>query len=234
MDQRRAHYRVSVDGTTDLRAAVRTPDGDRAGQLMDVSAAGAGMHFTGEDAPNLAVGDDVDLVFRSKRLNLTVAARVQHRTEHEDGRRYGFRFLQPQQFGAALPPGAREIFNRRRVGRIAPDPMCPVPVMLSPYPEGPPIEARLQDISELGAGVGVEGPREEGLRDTTEVRVTIELPDVAPVQMVGYIRYRRLGGRRIFYGIEFDDELTDDWERQVEAIERYVISRQRAMLRDAG
>jgi c-di-GMP-binding flagellar brake protein YcgR len=233
MDQRRAHYRVAVDPTTDLRATIRLPAGDLDGQLMDVSAAGAGMRFKGDDAPNLAVGDEVELVFRSKKLTLAVPARVQHRTEDDDGRRYGFRFLQPQKLAASIPPGARELFNRRRVNRITPDPMCPVPVMLSPYPEGPPVEARLQDISELGAGVSVEGSREEVLRDTLGVRVTIELP-AAPVQMVGLIRYRRLGGHAIFYGIEFDDELTDEWGRQVEAIERYIIMRQREMLRDAG
>src|SRR5262245_40150500 len=69
MDQRRQHYRVPIDPTTDLQAFVRQAGGDLSGQLMDVSAAGAGIRFIGEDAPNLAVGDEVDLVFKSKKLN---------------------------------------------------------------------------------------------------------------------------------------------------------------------
>lgn len=235
MDQRRQHYRVQIDPSAGLQVTIRAPAGQFVGQLVDVSAAGAGVRFEGDEAPHLAVGAEVDLLFRWPGLNLSVAARVQHRNEDDEGRRYGFRFLQPQLIDASIPPTARTLFNRRRVTRVTPDPLHPVAVMLSPYPDGVPVEARLQDISELGAGISVEGARESGLIDTTTVSVAIEFPDARqPVLMVGHIRYRRLGGRGIFYGIEFDGELTELWERQVEAIERYVIARQRAKLRDAG
>ncbi len=128
-----------------------------------------------------------------------------------------------------------QLFNQRRTDRIAPDPSHPVPVTLWPYPAGAPVEARLQDISELGAGVIAEVEGESELIDATVVSVAIMLPDARqPVVMMGHVRHRRLDGRGVLYGIEFDKALTRSWERQVEAIERYVVARQRAHLREAG
>jgi len=57
------------------------------GRLNDVSASGAGVCFDSADAPVLAVGQHVDLVFDSGSFAgpLMVAAQVQHRTEAGEG-----------------------------------------------------------------------------------------------------------------------------------------------------
>ena len=135
MDQgRRAEYRVELSGSSELRVAVASPGGDEIrGQLIDVSASGAGAVFEAPDPPNLAVGQDIDLVFTSDTFKgpVTVAARVQHRAEDKDNdgsRRFGFRFLEPQQLNARLPAAARRLFNRRQNVRVAPDQFHPVGV----------------------------------------------------------------------------------------------------------
>ena len=78
-------------------------------------------------------GQVADLVFQSEKLDspLVVAVRIQHRTEEAETRRYGFRFLQPQQLETLLPAEFRRYFNRRRVERFAPDPCRPVSVTLA-------------------------------------------------------------------------------------------------------
>ena len=123
MDQgRRAEYRVELTDSSELRVAIVSPGGDETrGQLIDVSASGAGAVFEPPDPPNLAVGQDIDLVFTSDAFNgpLTVAARVQHRTENKDNdgsRRFGFRFLEPQQLNARLPAAARRMRRAATTG----------------------------------------------------------------------------------------------------------------------
>src|SRR5262245_34931897 len=123
---RRAQYRVELDERSGAQVSIELPDGEVIdGQLLDISAGGAGVRFAGERVPSLAVGQDVDLLFAGRPFNapLTIAARVQHRTEERSGaRRYGFRFLQPQQLDTGMSPEMRTYFNRRQALRVKPAP----------------------------------------------------------------------------------------------------------------
>ncbi len=234
---RRAHYRVDVEEAAGLHVAVQTTEGAPIeGLLINVSASGAGVRFTGPGRPNLVVGQEIDLIFTYEKLgDLTVVARVQHRTEEEGARRYGFRFLQPQQLNAHLTRALRGYFNRRRALRVAPDPARPVKVVLDAGEGAPPVEVRLENLSPLGAGISLEVELETTFARTTIVGVSISLPDRRqPFDLIGYICYRRLVGTRIFYGIEFDPEASEEFDQKQEFIARYASKRERQLLRKSA
>ncbi|MHC4416380.1 MAG: PilZ domain-containing protein [Planctomycetota bacterium] len=235
---RRAEYRVAVDEATNLQVSVSTPGSSPSeGRFIDLSASGAGVRFVAPNRPELAVGQVVDLVFTSEKLRtpLTVAARVQHRAEEEEGsRRYGFRFLQPQQLDAHLPPAFREVFNRRKAIRVSPDPYEPVEVGLVPEGSEFPVAVQLQNISAFGLGVSLEADLEPTFAKTTRVGISMRLPDARePVNLIGDIRYRRLVGARIHYGIDYDGESTEDFARQQEILGKYVVKREHQSRRKA-
>ncbi len=238
--RRRAQYRVELDNAVGLKVVVSNPKGPpMAGHLVDVSGSGAGVRFEVPEAPNLAVGQIVDLVFTSEQLSnpLTVAATVQHRTEEEDRstRRYGFRFLQAQQLESHLPPKLREFFNRRRALRVAPDPYKPIQVSMQAPDADAPLEVRLENLSELGCRISLERELEPSFADTTLVELTLELPDVKePLLVSGDIRYRRLVGRRIQYGIEFSAKRCRNFETTRGILAKYVAERFQEMVRSSA
>jgi c-di-GMP-binding flagellar brake protein YcgR len=235
---RRAQYRVSVDEIADLRVAVLGPDGSPCpGRVIDVSASGAGIRFLGPGFPNLCVGQEVDLVFTSEKLTppMTVAAKVQHRTEEQGARRFGFRFLEAQALDTQLPPVMRELFNRRRSVRVAPDPCRPVMVELRTEPEAPPLEVGMINVSETGIAISLEVGQDSRFADTTVLLVTLYLPDSRrPVSLMGNIRYRRLVAEQLHYGIDFDPEASRDFARKQASITKYVLKRQLKTLRQSA
>ncbi len=237
---RRAEYRVELSETTDLAVAVTVPNGSPiGGQLLDVSASGAGVLFDTPNPPNLVVGQHIDLVFTSDTLKepLQVAACVQHRAEDtkNGARRYGFRFLEPQQLDTRLPADARRLFNRRQEVRVTPDTFQPVRVTLQSSEDQPPVEVQLLNISLTGLGVSLEPTLESLFADSVQVSITIDLPGVRrPVGVVGHIRYRRLVGDRIHYGIEFDTELSPRFARTEDLLSKYVSRRQADYMRESA
>ncbi len=243
---RRAQYRVELDGSAGACVVVEVPGGGKhQGQLIDVSAAGAGVRFDGAAAPSLAVGQEVTLDFRGGPFAepITLAARVQHRTEEPGGaRRYGFQFRQPQ-LDARLPPALRTYFNRRQVVRVyfnrrqavrMPAPGDLIPVTLSAG-SGPKVEARLADLSIMGAGVVLATATEPYFAEAPSVNLSIHLPGLRrPVEVVGAIRHRWLTGGRIHYGIAFDAEATPRFVHRQESINRWIARRQLDSLRNTA
>jgi c-di-GMP-binding flagellar brake protein YcgR len=235
---RRAQYRVSIDDIADLRVALIGPDGSPCwGRLLDVSASGAGIRFLAPSFPNLAVGQDVDLVFTSEKLTtpMTIAAKVQHRTEEQGARRFGFRFLEVQALDTQLTPVMREFFNRRRSVRVVPDPRRPVKVELRSEPGAEPLEVELLNVSETGVAVSLEPGEDSRFAETTMLLVTLYLPDSRrPVSLMGNIRYRRLLAEHLHYGIDFDPESSRDFARKQATLTKYVLKRQMKTLRQSA
>jgi c-di-GMP-binding flagellar brake protein YcgR len=234
---RRAQYRVEVDESAGAQVVVKeTGGGEHQGHLIDVSAAGAGVRFDGAAAPSLAVGQEVNLDFRGRPFAepITLAARVLHRTEERGGvRRYGFQFLRPL-LDADMPPALRSYFNRRQAVRVQPAPGERIAVMLSAG-TGPKVEARLDDLSIMGAGVVLVTATEPHLAEATSVNLSIHLPGQRrPVEVVGAIRHRLLVGGRIRYGIAFDADATPRFEHQQEAINRWIARREMDSLRESA
>lgn len=232
--ERRAQFRVELGEDAGLQVTIPNPDGSPfSGQLVNVSADGAGAFFLTPDCPTLAVGQEVELVLASEDLTtpVTVVAMVRYRVEEEDVRSYGFQFIEIDQVEAQLSPGLRRIFNRRQALRVPPDPKYPVRVLLEGDAGGPRVEVRLADLSVTGAGLRLEPEAESTFAKTSTVRISLCLPDCGePVNMTGNIRHRSLIDAEIHYGIEFDPELSEDFARQQKAIINYVTQRQREML----
>ena len=235
---RRGQYRVSIDDIADLCVALLGPDGSPcSGHLLDVSATGVGIRFLGPSYPSLAVGQEVDLVFASEKIGapMTVAAKVQHRTEEQGARRFGFRFLEAQALDAQLSPVMRELFNRRRTVRVVPDPRRPVTVELRTEPGAPPLEVGLVNVSETGVAISLDAGQDSRFADTTALLVTLYLPDSRrPVSLMGNIRYRWLVAERLQYGIGFDPEASRDFVRKQATITKYVLKRQLKTLRQSA
>jgi c-di-GMP-binding flagellar brake protein YcgR len=205
--------------------------------LLDVSASGAGIRFVGPRFPNLAVGQEVDLVFTSRTLTapMTVAAKVQHRAEEQGARRFGFHFLETQALDTELPPVMRELFNRRRTVRVVPDPRRPVLVELRTDADALPLEVGLINISETGVAVCLDVGQDSRFAETTSVLVTLYLPDSRrPVSLIGDIRYRRMLGDQLHYGINFNPEESRDFSRKQAALTKYVLKRQLKSLRQSA
>ncbi len=207
------------------------------GRLVDTSPCGVGVRFPVRfpppNWPDLTVGQEIDLVFTSEKLNepLTVAVRVQHRTEEAGARRYGFRFLHAEQLDAHLLLTFRKYFNRRKMLRVSPDPDDLVIVTLAAGHGEPPVKARLENFSASGAAVSLEAELDAEFAETTRVGFSMQLLNCRPVDVMGNIRYRRLVGARIYYGIEFDPELSEDFARQQDIIEKYVTKLEKQWLR---
>ena len=239
MDQqgRREQYRVELDEAVDLQLMLPNADGaDYSGKLIDVSSSGAGARFEESHCPSLAVGQEIDLHFTSRRFKtpITVAARVQHRGEEQGFRRYGFRFLQPQQLDAYLAPDMRHLFNRRKTMRVSLNPFEHIATTLGTQ-SGVSAEVRLHDLSTDGVKVSLETVLEPQFTDTTVVTISIRLPDVRhEISLAGVIRYRLLVGNRIHYGIMFDAERSDDFRRRQDAIGKFVAKRRLDDLRQSA
>ncbi|MCH8152944.1 MAG: PilZ domain-containing protein [Planctomycetes bacterium] len=232
---RRAHYRVDVDAAEGLAVTMHSPGSPPfVGRLVDTSACGVGVCFPQPNWPNLTVGQEIDLVFFSEKFNepLTVAVRVQHRTEEAGARRYGFRFLHAEQLDAHLCLTFRQFFNRRKMLRVPPEPYHTAKVTLDAGHGESPAEARMENLSASGAAVSLEAELDVEFAETTTVGFSMQLPKCRrPVDVMGNIHYRRLVGARIYYGIEFDPELSEDFERQQDIINKYLTKLEKQWLR---
>ncbi len=231
----RAHYRVKVDAAESLAVTMHSPGSSPfVGRLVDTCACGVGVCFPQPNWPNLTVGQEIDLVFFAEKFNepLTVAVRVQNRTEEAGARRYGFRFLYAEQLDAHLSLTFREYFNRRKNLRVLPQPDHAAKVTLGAGHGEPPVEARLENLSASGAAVSLEVDLDAKFAETTRVGFSMQMPKCRrPVGVMGNIRYRRLVGARIYYGIEFDPELSEDFARQQDIIDKYMTKIEKQWLR---
>ena len=207
------------------------------GRLVDTSACGVGVCFPQPNWPNLTVGQEIDLVFFSEKFNepLTVAVRVQHRTEEAGARRYGFRFLQAEQRDAHLLLTFRKYFNRRKMLRGSPEPDDLVIVTLAAGQGEPPVEARLENFSASGAAVSLDAELDAEFAEATRVGFSMQLPNYRlSVDVMGNIRYRRPVGARTYYGIEFDPEMSEDFARQQNIIYQYMTNLEKHWLRKSA
>ena len=94
----------------------------------------------------------------------------------------------------------------------------------------------LHDISATGVSVLVSPEAERVVFEAWEFRLTFHLPDVTgSFDLHGHVRFRkpRLDVPAIFYGVEFDRELSPDFDRQQKRIHAFVMRRQADTLRAA-
>ena len=129
--------------------------------------------------------------------------------------------------------GTRHLNNlveRRRSVRVRPDPYAPVDVVLKDEDGGACVQGLVRDVSDSGISVLVDPKEEQLLFSAWRLCLSVRLPgEDVPVEVVGIVRYRKLTGSAIQYGIEFDPEETPEFAHQQERLAAYVRSRQDAL-----
>lgn len=241
---RRKEYRSFTENIQELDVSVRLSGGPSfSSEPLDVSFEGATVRLLAlrfHDVPRsplLAVGEYAELIFTFRELGqpIVASARVVRRTDDEGSRHYGFQFTDHEQLQSQLSPRLYRFFNRRGAFRVKPAADGPVAATLEGGPEARQVHADLVDISFTGVSLRVPLVVESTLAGTDRIKVSISLPDCpSPVNFEGIIRSRHVAGvDTVKYGIEFDLERSDDGQRQEDAINRYMMERQRAVCRAA-
>ncbi len=202
------------------------------GIVVDVTADGAGIRFPLATAPNIAIGEQVELEFASQQQKiLAVAAFVRFRREEETVRRYGLEFLDRDIVEKQLPPALARLFNRRASFRVRPDPAAPIAVTLEGFVPMGSVERTtvdLVDLSVTGMAVTVGTEFEKAFSGNVDVRVSMELPGYPDdINLGAVIHYRKLLDGGVHYGIGFDPERTANFAKQRRAIMDYVVRRYR-------
>ena len=239
--ERRSQYRVQSEELVDLRATIRTPDGTYPlGKPVDLSMDGVGtqllisMRFASAGCPTLVVGEEVTLCLglSAAESPLELSARVMHRTDKGESRRYGFQFTDPKQLERQLSPALHRLFNGRHAFRIKPDPDSPIEVLLISASPALQVRTRVIDISLDGMAFAVPLDVESTLATADRLVACIGLPGGRQPPRLGIlIRNRSLLGNEVRYGVEFNLERTQDVRRQQDAVTRYVMDRQRTLIR---
>lgn len=235
---RRKHYRVIPGQTRRLDVSVRVEGDGRVfrGEVLDMTIDGAGVRFTTDAAPVVALGHSVMLTFSASWLDesFEVSGTVKSRIELGESReyRYGFAFDQSAELQKRLPSGVFQLFNRRGAYRVSTDPADPVAVTVRlPRVDMDPVTARLKDVSVSGLALLVSSGAEKTLGACDSVEMSFRLPTSdKDLHLVGWIRNRQLNHEHVRYGVEFDEERSHNFTRQQDEIFAYVMHRQREAL----
>ncbi len=232
----RKNYRVKLKSDRDLEVTLKAAQepASHPGEIVDVSADGVGVRFAAKARPGLAVGSEVDLRFTSTQLKkpLEVQARVRRRHEEEGAVRYGLQFLGEEQTDRKLSPILHALFNRRAAYRVEPDPELPVDVTITSVDGGTTAEGQVVNISAGGLQARLPFESDQAFARVDAVRLSLALPGSPnPCSLVGRISARILSGIVVKYGIAFDPERSENFERQTSAIFDYASKRQREILR---
>ena len=188
-----------------LRATLRVPDvGDSPGELLDLGARGAGVSVPSAQAPDLAVGDVVELLFgRDRRPRVSTPARVAGIDPiGREQVRFVLDFIDEGDLLPQLEGFCRASFKGRNKVRL---PMKGRHVGVSLWWPGGRCTATVCDLSEGGMGFSASYATSSTLEPDMRVRPYFRLPGVArPFEGPATVRYAvKLEGRRLF-GLEFD------------------------------
>ncbi len=179
--------------------------------------------------PLAACGDgegDVELVFRAAGLErpIRVAARVRHVIRFRDQWSYGLQFPHAGQLRETLPPRLYRLFQSSAAPRaVVQD--APIRVRVS-RPGLADAWARLVDISTSGMAVDFAASEDPELASGELVGMEFDLGE-EHLQLVERVRHGTLAARGARYGLEFEGALTPRFERQSDAIERFVEGAER-------
>jgi len=214
LKDRRSNYRVQ-QRASGLRVSLEADGKTWDGIVADTSAGGIAASYPVDAAPQLALGDCIELFFQGGGIDEGRRAHVWVKSVDDTGahRRYGFSFTDPGKAVAGIPFAHRENFNRRAWLRVLPDrAVNAVLVPLEGDLHGREIEAGVADISAGGMALFVSGIRPEGLREVTAVRCTAIFPgESVPRTLTGRIRNREHLTHCVRVGVAFDPD--DDGDR---------------------
>lgn len=174
----RRHYRRAPGKKHALSAKLRCENQDPvAGELIDLSAGGAGVLFTGDRDPDLDPKQPVQLSFTSlvHGGEVVVDALVTSgRDAEEGGRRYGFQFEDAEGLFRQLDTYYFKFFNRRRAMRVRPELGKKLRATLAFGPGA--MDVSLTNFSADGFGIAMTPEKAGMLEGVEEVTCTFKLP----------------------------------------------------------
>ena len=203
------------------------------GELVDVSAGGAGIRFSGDHDPRLLEGDTAVLAFSSLvhsgevRVDVKVV-RVQG--EEEDQFHYGFEFMSSEQLFGQLDSFYFNYFNRRRNLRVRPALDRKLPLQI--YWEGGNTDVLANDLSIAGLGFVLSPLKAERVPEVKLLVLEFKIPKTETViESLARIRHRTKLSSGLLLGVELVPEDRELFERTLPDLDEYCKRRERAMAR---
>lgn len=230
-------YRGNVLKRVD--AAVQTPDGKSYdGKLDDVSIAGAAMRFAANAAPSFKTGQMITITLCVPLPNqahqvIDIQAEVRYLAQDDDTAsiRCGLKFDRRVENGSALYSALRVLANRRSETRMLPARNEDITMVLK-APDGTEVQGEVRDISAHGARVLVGGDFENDTIGLDSIALSFHLPsEDHDTTLIGKIRNKEIQHDKTYVGIEFDDADSPKFAAQQREIVRYLMRRQRELLR---
>lgn len=222
----RRQYRIRPASATDLSVAIKTEECLIPGDVVDLSAGGIGVLFEPDLDPCYHVGETLHVRLTSQHLSDYLAApcRVSHVEEIEDGRVYGFEFVDSLGLLSCLPRELARLFNKRHALRVEPDPVNPIEVKVEGTNPAFEIKAYLRDFSTEGLSFRAPALAEFAMSTTKVVKVTFRLPGSRDaLTFWSRIRHRSLVGDNICYGTFFDAERTQYFEEKQRTVAAHIM-----------
>lgn len=205
---------------------------DITGEVVRSFGEGVETLFSRHEGPELPLGQTIQLTFfsadhRPRMLRGTPTLR------HDSAgyRRYSFRFEESEE----VRQGFLRMFNQRRAFRVDAGVNPPIDVHLTDAASDParsvPSAALLRSISSTGVGLAANAAIDLLFAKVESVRLRMTLPPLdSSLNLMAWIRNRRLQDQTVFYGLEFDPQRTVDYEAQEQIVLQYVMRRQREEL----
>lgn len=233
---RRKQYRVTAEFDELVQIEFRGPklvcDDVR---LLDLSAGGAGVELPDEANGLLRMRDRISLSMRSPKLSepLEMSARICHLDERRARPKVGLSFESWRDHRALLDSELRSLFNEREAFRVEPSVADPIEVEVHAKAGRLVVHGEVRDLSVLGFGLWMPVSSLDHLRPGARVALHFQLPGedevvTAPCQ-IRFMR-REEGRARAISGLRMAEGLRVQ-PRTRQAVTRYVMNRQRELLR---
>ncbi len=233
---RRKQYRVTAEFDELVQIEFRGPkvvcDDVR---LLDLSAGGAGVELPSSATGLLRLRDRIEMSMRSPKLRepIEMSARICYLDERRRRPRVGLSFESWREHRALLDSELRSLFNEREAYRVEPSVADPIDVEVHAKAGRLVVHGEVRDLSVLGFGLWMPVSAMDHLRPGSRVALHFQIPGedevvTAPCQ-IRFLR-REEGRSRALSGLRMAEGLRVQ-PRTRAAITRYVMSRQREMLR---
>lgn len=192
------------------------------GKVVKVDHHVVAVEFQRQGAPLIAIARQAVVAFSSADLEkpLSARSRVIYRRDDADTLLYEF------QFSAIDGETLNAVFRRRTAARVKPPEVVGVTLRTGYDDKSPGISAVLNDLSLTGLSVSLGSQGEIQLCSAAKLLVSFKLPGQEQcIELVGTVRYRRMAGTMIRFGIEYDNKATNGWSEQEARIAAYMVKR---------
>lgn len=173
------------------------------------------VEFGSEQAPVIKLGERTNLLFRGGGLVAAVETEGLTLLRTDDGHRRCYAFRLDGVAKTFLP-----LQGNRRSARVSAKTVERVRIKLLELPGDAPSEVGLHDVSATGLSILVAPSLERHLSKRVLLRLSALLPgDVDAIELAAVIRYRKLFGSALLYGLEIDGH----GPASVQAQDRFLV-----------